>query len=590
MRSTSSSPRRAFFMNLLLVFLLGLFVAKLPSTLAQMSGKAESWDLVGDARDMITRNFVDKPDQQKLAKGAIQGMLESLDDPYAEYISAEDSADFEKAMTGSFSGVGCQIETKGGWLYVTSPMEDSPAFNAGILAGDRISKVNGTTTHELSADKCIKLITGPEGTPVKLDVLRTGQEITFNLSRAKIVSKSARGYRRLPDASGHWDHLIDSANKIAYVRLSQFTPTAPEELVASIEQATTAAGGSLNGLILDLRYNPGGIMDTAIEIVSMFADPGERVMSTKGRNTPEVVYKAQKQDASLKYPVAILVNGSSASASEIVSGSMQEILGPSGRVVIIGTRSYGKGLVQSVNTLPHDQNAILKLTTQHYYLPSGKLIQRTDDAKVWGVDPTPGFFLPITDAEAYTSAITRRNWDILRKPGTELPEGSEPIPAMADQHWDDSSWIETTAKDKQLAGAIFTMQAKITTGDWKKLSDAESQSKAIATKELKVLEKTQEMMGKEFARIEKRIETLESATSAEKEKPKEAADFWPDNLDLTGGIVEVRDKDGKVITDLKITGRDLERWLAIADLEKIKKDAPPTTAATNPPPSAAPKQ
>lgn len=592
MRSTPSSPRRAFFMNLLLVFLLGLFVAKLPSTLAQMSGRDDGWFLVSDAREMITRNFVDKPDQQKLAKGAIQGMLESLDDPYAEYISAEDSADFEKAMTGSFSGVGCQIEVKkDGWLYVTSPMEDSPAFNAGILAGDRISKVNDTSTHGLTDQKCIKLITGPEGTPVKLDVLRNGQELTFNLTRAKIVSKSARGYRRLPDASGHWDHLIDPADKIAYIRLSQFTPTAPEELTAALEQATAAAGGSLNGLVLDLRYNPGGIMDTAIEIVSMFVDEGSRVMSTKGRNTPEVVYKAQKQDVSLKYPVAILVNGNSASASEIVSGSMQEILGPSGRVVVIGTRSFGKGLVQSVTSLPHDQNAILKLTTQHYYLPSGRLIQRTDDATVWGVDPTPGFFLPISDTEALNAALTRRSWDILRKPGTDLPADVEPTPAIADQHWDDASWIESTARDKQLAGAISTMQAKIKTGDWKKLSDAQVQSKAIATKELKTLEKTQELMGKEFARIEKRIETLESATSAEKEKPKEATDLWPDTLDLTGGIVEVRDKDGKIITDLKITGRDLERWLAIADLEKVKKDeSAPATAATTPPAPAAPKQ
>ncbi len=585
MRSMPSRPRRLLILNLVLVFLLGLFAARIPSTLAQMGVRADGWPLVEDARNLVMQNFVDKPDAQKLAKGAIQGMLESLDDPYAEYISAADAADFEKAMTGSFSGVGCQIEVKDGWLFVASPMEDSPAFNAGIIAGDRVSKVDGVSTHGLTTEKCIKMITGPEGTPVKLDVQRNGQDLTFNLTRAKIVSKSVRGYRRLPDASGHWDHLIDPENKIAYIRMSQFTPTAPEELIGALGQATGAAGGKLNGLILDMRYNPGGIMDTAIEIVDMFVDEG-KIMSTKGRNTPEVVYRAEKGEQTLEYPVAMLVNGSSASASEIVAGSLSENLAPSKRAVVIGTRTFGKGLVQSVTNLPHDPRAILKFTTQHYFLPSGKLIQRTDDAKEWGVDPTPGFYMPITDAETTAWLLKRRDWDVLRKPGTEAPAGVEAVPAIAEQHWNDGAWIESAAKDRQLAGAIRTMQAKVVTGDWLKLTDVEGQSKAIATGEIKTLERIRERMGKEFVHIEKRIETLESVASAEKEKPKDL-DFWSDTIDLTGGLVEVRDKDGKVIADLRITGRYLERWLALADVEKEKKDAPSASTST---PPAAPKQ
>jgi carboxyl-terminal processing protease len=585
MRSLPASPRRTILLNLILVFLLGLFVARLPSTLAQMSGRADGWDAVVDAQRMITANFVDKPDPQKLSKGAIQGMLESLDDPYAEYISAEDAADFEKSMTGSFSGIGCQIEVKDGWLYVASPMEDSPAFNAGIIAGDRISKVDGKSTQGKTADACIKMITGPEGTPVHIDVQRNGQDIAFDINRAKIVSKSVRGVRRLPDGSGHWDHLLDPENKIAYIRMSQFTPTAPAELAAALDQATSAAGGTLNGLILDLRYNPGGLMDAAIEIVNMFIDDG-RIMSTKGRNSPEVVYRAEKGDKKLEFPVALLVNGSSASASEIVSGSLSENLGPSKRAVVIGTRTFGKGLVQSVTNLPHDPQAIIKFTTQHYYLPSGRLIQRTDDATVWGVDPTPGFFMPLTEEESVAWLVKRRGWDILRKPGTELPAGTEPIPAVADQHWNDPAWIESAAKDRQLAGAVKTMQAKLKTGDWVKLSDVEPQQNAIAANEIKTLEKIRERMSKEFVHIEKKIETLDAVASLPKEKAKDA-DFWPDSVDLTGGLVEVKDKDGKVIADLKITGRDLERWLAFADLEKQKQETPTASAPT---PPATPKQ
>ena len=259
-------PRRLLVLNFVLVFLLGLFVAKLPTTIAQIAGKTEGISLVYDVERMLLANFVDKPDPDKLTKGAIDGMLESLDDPYAEYVPADEAADFEKAMTGSFSGIGCQIDVKDGWLYVVSPLEDSPAFNAGIIAGDRISKVDGKSTQGKTTDQCIKMITGPEGTPVRLDVQRNGQDMMFDLKRAKIVSKSVRGFRRR-DEAGHWEYLLDPETKVAYVRMSQFTPTAPQELFDALDEAQKEAGGPLGGLILDLRYNPGGLMDAAIEIV-----------------------------------------------------------------------------------------------------------------------------------------------------------------------------------------------------------------------------------------------------------------------------------------------------------------------------------
>jgi carboxyl-terminal processing protease len=479
-------------------------------------------------------------------------------------------------MTGAFYGIGCQIDVKDGWLYVVSPLEDSPAFNKGIIAGDRITKVNGKSTQGQSTDKCIKMITGPEGSPVHLDVLRNGQEMTFDLERAKIVSKSVRGFRRLPDDSGHWDHLIDPETKTAYIRMSQFTPTTPQELLEALRQAERAAGGPLGGLILDLRNNPGGLMDAAIRIVDAFVDDG-KIMWTKGRNTPDVVYKAHTSSNTPAYPIAILVNGFSASASEILAGSLKD----HNRAIVIGTRTFGKGLVQSVDALEHDHDAIVKFTTQHYYLPNGEMIQRTDGSKQWGVDPSPGFFVPMSDAEAIAHAYKRRDWDILRKPGTELPAGVEPVPPVADQRWTDPAWIESAAKDKQLAGAVKTIKTKIAAGEWVKLNDHPDEHGQIAMAELKILEKSRERLLKDLARIEKRTETLDSLASTGKGEPK-LPDFWPDSLDLTGGAVEVKDKDGKIIADLRITGRDLERWLAFADLEKAKKTEADTAATKTP--------
>jgi carboxyl-terminal processing protease len=559
------------------VFVLGLFVARLPQTLAYMGlgARPDPMRLVEDVHALVLRGYVEPPDDKKLAEGAINGMLESLDDPYAEFIPADEAADFEKAMTGSFSGIGAQVETKDGFLSIVSPLEDSPAWQAGILAGDKVVKINGTPTSGLSTDKCIKLITGEPGTSVHLDVLRGGKELQFDIVRARIVSKSVRGFRRKADGSGHWDFLIDPGAKVAYVRMSQFTPTSPEELFEALTAAERDAGGPLGGLVLDLRFNPGGLMDAAIEICDHFLDSGT-IMSTRGRGGQKgATYTASTDDGPApKYPIAVLVNGSSASASEIVSGCLQD----NHRAVVIGTRTYGKGLVQGVQSVPSDPRAQVKFTIQRYYLPSGRLIQRTDDSAEWGVDPSPGLFVPMTDEETVAWLLLRRDWDVLRKEGTDLPAGVAAAPEPGAQRWTDPAWVRDVAKDKQLAAAVDAMGARLARGEWPSLSEVKEQHAKIAMAELKVLERTRERMGKEFARLDKRVETLEHAASAGVEPPK-VADLWADDVDPTGGTVEVKDKDGKVIAELKVTGRDLERWLAFADVKKADDKAGDAAAA-----------
>lgn len=557
---------RRTLMNGVLIFLIGVLVARLPATLAQITGKAEFLETVDDVYKAIMTGYVDVPDVTKVQNGAISGMLEALNDDYAEYIPEEEAANFEKEMTGHFSGIGCQIEMRDGWLTVVTPLEDTPAFNAGIMAGDRIIKIGEKSTLGLSADECIKLLTGEAGTPVTFTVQRNGAEIPYTLTRATITSKSVRGISRINDGTGHWNYLIDPEKRIAYIRLSQFTPTAAEELAEAIQSAyeqagAGAAGGSagLGGLILDLRNNPGGVMEGALQIADMFLDGGV-IMSIRGRTSPPVEFKAEAEGTLPDFPMVVMVNENSASASEIVSGSLSD----HHRAVIVGTRSFGKGLVQTVIRLPHAPKAQVKFTTQRYYLPSGRLIQRTDDSTDWGVDPSPGFYVPMTDSEQVDAILKRRQWDVLRKQGGE-PE--------AEQHWADPAWVRNTAEDRQLAAAVQAVQTRITAGDWKPVSDAKEQHGKIEVSELRDLQKARRMLGMEFAQIDKRITALRKQANSGEVAP-EKLDLWSDDLDLTGGRVDVFDKDGKAVAHLKVTGRDLERWLLNADVEPEGKASP----------------
>lgn len=549
-------------MNAVLIFLIGVFVARLPTTLAQISGKGEFLDTVDDVYKAIMTSYVDVPDATKVQNGAISGMLEALNDDYAEYIPEEDAAMFEKEMTGHFSGIGCQIEIRDGWLTVVSPLEDTPAFNAGIMAGDRITKIGDKSTFGLSADECIKLLTGEAGTQVTFTVQRNGTETPYTLTRATIASKSVRGISRINDGSGRWNYLIDPEKRIAYIRLSQFTPTAAQELAealqAAYQQAGAAGGEGLGGLVLDLRNNPGGVMEGALAIADMFLDGGI-IMSIRGRTSPPVEFKADADGTLPDFPMVVMVNENSASASEIVSGALSD----HHRAIVVGTRSFGKGLVQTVARLPHAPKAQVKFTTQRYYLPSGRLIQRTDDSTEWGVDPSPGFYVPMSDREQVDAIMKRRQWDILRKEGGEAP---------ADQHWADPTWIREQAADKQLAAAVEAMETRVASGDWKPVSDAKDQHGKIEVSELRDLQKARRVLGLEFAQIEKRISALRKQANNGEVAP-EHVDLWSDDLDLSGGRVDVFDKDGKTVAHLKVTGRDLERWLLNADVEPVDKAA-----------------
>lgn len=503
-----------------------------------------------EIKQIISKEFVEEPKFDKMQEGAIKGMVEALDDPYTVYVPPAGKAEFNKELLGEYVGIGASVNIIDGWLTIVSPLEDSPAFRAGLMAEDRVVEINGTSTHNLTVDKCVEMLLGEPGTKVKLLVERKGTKTPFEIERAPIKTRSVKGYHRA-DADGEsWMYLIDGERKIAYVRLTQFTPKCAEEVLAAL-LSVGADKGQLHGLVLDLRFNPGGLLNEAAEIADLFLKEGI-IVSTKGRAFPEEVARAEEKGTLPDFPIAVIQNGSSASASEVLAGALSE----NNRAIIVGSRSFGKGSVQTVRRIPSNGGE-LKITGQGYYLPSGRSISRKDNSATWGVDPSDGFYVPMTDPELIAMLEVRRKQEVLRGTGGKGELNSEGA------KWNDVNWVLDTLKDKQLTAAVRAIQGKIDSGNWTPTGEKVDQGKAIASDELKRQSLLRDRLERELIRVDKRIAAIEDAVP---EAPKQ--DLWADDIDLTGGIMEIKDKEGKVIATLQITGNNLERWLVDADVKK----------------------
>lgn len=303
-------------------------------------------------------NYVDDVDPGKLMKTAIDAMLASLD-PYTNYYAESDMEDVKLQLLGEYGGVGALIHQKNGLIYVAEPYEGLPADKAGLKAGDRILEVNGVSTEGKTTSDVSSAMRGQSGTAVKLKLSRDGRTFDCTLTRQEI---------KLPNVP--YSGILTSG--IGYIKLSEFTQDAAKNVRDAFRQLKKQ-NPDLPGVILDLRGNGGGLMNEAVEIVGMFVKRGELVVETKGKLASKNV-KSYTRSApeDLDIPVAVLIDGYSASASEIVSGSLQDF----DRAVIIGSRSYGKGLVQ--NILPMAYNTQMKVTVSKYYIPSGRCIQALD--------------------------------------------------------------------------------------------------------------------------------------------------------------------------------------------------------------------
>lgn len=319
-----------------------------------------------------------------------EGALGKLDQ-FTQMVWPSDAVEFDKMMMGNFCGVGIQlgIDETSGRLKVVTPLENSPALEAGVQPDDLIVEVDGVTTKDWTTEKAVRNITGKEGSSVKLTLFRpsTAKKFDVPLTRRPINLTTTRGVNRLDgDKLQDWNYMIDAKNGIAYIKLTGFNPDSYDELTKSL---TAAREQGMRGLILDLRYNPGGLLDVARDIVSTFLRSGE-IVSTKGRTENEGSLGVTHKPQFPELPLVVLVNEGSASASEILSGALQD----HGRAVVLGERSFGKGSVQKVVSLGqrflqmgNKPTTRLKLTTSLYYLPSGRSPHKLPNAEVWGVDP-----------------------------------------------------------------------------------------------------------------------------------------------------------------------------------------------------------
>ncbi len=535
-------------------FELGLLVvlagAVFGSTLA-VSRKSDYafMDPIIDVHHLLKEKFVDEVDQEKLRQGAIRGMVEALDDPYTVYVPPSDSAEFTKQLTGEYVGIGAQVDLEDGWLKIVSPLEDSPAFRAGLMADDRVVEIGGTSTHNVGVDKCIELLMGDPGTTVTLTIERLGEKLPVTITREKIKTRSVKGYKREERDGNKWMYMLDPTRKIAYVRLTQFTPRCAEELAAALESCGASSGG-VKGLVLDLRNNPGGVLSDAVAIADLFLKEGT-IVSTRGRAHKEETARARSEGTLPEFPIAILLNGFSASASEVLAGALVE----NNRAIVVGTRSFGKGSVQTVHVLESQEGAEVKLTEQGYFLPSGRSITRKDEAAQWGVDPSEGFFVPISDDETRQMFEVRRSLEVLHQNAK----------VKGDEQWTNPEWVLDALKDKQLVAAVRAVQGRVDSGAWTPTGEAGPAGQKIAVNELQRLTQARQRIERELIRMEKRIDALESVGVAGAGGER---DLIPDDAVLAGGQMTITDKAGKTIAVLELTGNGLERWLIDADVRK----------------------
>src|SRR5476649_838233 len=342
---------------------LTLFVTQPRSALMGSSARAATSDtyrqlnLFGDVFERVRSDYVEKPDDSKLVESAISGMLSGLD-PHSSYMDAKSFRDMQVQTRGEFGGLGIEVTMEDGLIKVVSPIDDTPASKAGIMANDIITNLDDEAVQGLTLNQAVEKMRGPINTKIKLKIVRKGQDnpIDVTLVRDNIRVRSVRAHVEGDD--------------IGYIRITTFNEQTTEGLKREIGNLSTQIGDKLKGFVIDLRNNPGGLLEEAVTVSDTFLERGE-IVSTRGRNAEETQRRAAHPgDLTKGKPLIVLINGGSASASEIVAGALQDHK----RATLIGTRSFGKGSVQTIIPLGSG-NGALRLTTARYFTPSGRSIQ-----------------------------------------------------------------------------------------------------------------------------------------------------------------------------------------------------------------------
>jgi len=420
--------------NLMWVLVIPGFVFMGLAVTASAPPPDKDYQLVRSIVDVLAevdRSYVrelNEEQKQKLVEDMINGGLEKLD-PHSQYINEKDLAAFDEQSKGQIAGIGVIVvrDPKTNMLKVETPMPGTPAYNAGIQADDLILKIGPHSTENMKTEDARKLIKGDPNTQVTLTLLRRGTVAPFEMTitRAKIDIHPVSGFARNAADPAKWDWFADPAAKIAIIRLTGFNEKSDKEIKAALDEARQQG---MKAVVLDMRDNPGGLLNQAVTVADIFLAKGG-IVSTKGRGAGGRNWEAKDDgspnESAEKLPMAVLINHGSASASEIVAAALQD----NGRAIVVGERSYGKGTVQKVFDLPESKAAV-KLTTEKWFTPAQKNIHRWPEMKEsdeWGVSPNEGYLVPITYEERVAYIAHMNALDLIKgKPGTGAPEPTPP--------------------------------------------------------------------------------------------------------------------------------------------------------------------
>lgn len=353
-------------------------------------------ELFTDALSMIQLDYVEEKNSKDLIYGALKGMLQSLD-PHSQFMTPDTYNEIKVETEGEFGGLGIEITIQDGLLTIISPIDDTPAYRAGLKAGDHIVKINGELTRDLTLTDAVKKLRGKPGTEVVLSILRENEDKLMDVTviRDVIKIKSIKEAEMLSDGIG-------------YIRLSEFQENTPRDFDAAV---TKLEKEGAKGLILDLRNNPGGLLNTAVDVADRFVPKGELVVYTKGRKSDQnVEFRGRGKYPPITYPVVILINGGSASGSEILAGAIQDYK----RGILLGTKSFGKASVQTV--IPLKDGSALRLTTSKYFTPKGRLIHEK------GIEPD----VVVEFEEKKEAPVKEKSADIFDKIIEEEKKAKEP--------------------------------------------------------------------------------------------------------------------------------------------------------------------
>jgi carboxyl-terminal processing protease len=400
-------------------------------------------DLFGEVFERVRADYVEEVTDEQLVEAAINGMLSSLD-PHSSYMNAKNFRDMQVQVRGEFGGLGIEVTMENGLVKVVSPIDDTPAARGGLKPGDFITHIDGEAVAGLSLNEAVERMRGPVNSDIKLTIRREGRDpFEVKLTRAIVKIQSVKSHLEGPD--------------VGYIRITSFNEQTDSGLQSAMKSLRSHAGDKLTGIVLDLRNNPGGLLDQAIAVSDDFLEQGE-IVSTRGRHPEDGArYNARPGDITNGLPIVVLINGGSASASEIVAGALQD----HHRAVLLGTKSFGKGSVQTIVQLPG--HGAMRLTTARYYTPSGRSIQAKGIEPDISVEPAKIERLAV--AEGRHEADLRgalKNTDLTSAaakpkpgtaaPGTNVPPGTTPVEPQ------DTSGVDPavlgTAADYQLARAL----------------------------------------------------------------------------------------------------------------------------------------